>query len=111
MERCLFDTVLYPACRLSIMTTATFSVRMDKELKDDFEKTCRLFGISMTAAINLFATAVVNEGRIPFEIRSKTVTRTEALANFESMRIQAQTANPDGMSLEDINTEIDASRL
>ena len=92
------------------MTTTAFSVRMDKELKDDFERMCQSFGISMTAAINLFATAVVNERRIPFEIRSKTVTRIEALNNFESMRIQAQAANPDGMSLEDINAEIAASR-
>ena len=92
------------------MTTTALSVRMDKKLKDDFEKTCRSFGISMTAAINLFATAVVNEGRIPFEIRGKSMTGTEALANFESMRIQAQTANPDGMSLEDINALIAESR-
>ncbi len=93
------------------MTTVAFSVRMEQELKNDFEKMCQSFGISMTAAINLFATAVVNEGRIPFEIKSKSVTRSEALRTFESMRTQAQAANPDEMSLEEINAEISSSRL
>ncbi len=65
------------------MTTVAFSVRMEQELKNDFEKMCQSFGISMTAAINLFATAVVNEGRIPFEIKSMSVTRSEALRTFE----------------------------
>ena len=92
------------------MTKAAFSARMDKELKDEFEKTCRSFGINMTAAINQFATAVVNERRIPFEIRSKTMTRSEALRNFESTRGQAQAANPNGMPLEDIHELIAESR-
>lgn len=64
----------------------------------------------MTAAINLFATAVVKEGRIPFEIRGESMTRSKALRTFESIRTQAQAASPEGMSLEDINAEIFASR-
>ena len=92
------------------MTTAAFSVRMDENLKNNFERMCESFGISMTAAINLFATAVVNERRIPFEIRSKTWTRGEAIMLFESARAQALSKNPNGMTLDEINTEIDAAR-
>ena len=92
------------------MATAAFSVRMDEDLKRDFERMCESFGISMTAAINLFATAVVNERRIPFEIRSKPVGREEALRAFETARAQALAANPDGMTLEEINKEISEAR-
>ncbi len=93
-----------------IMATAAFSVRMDEDLKINFEKMCESFGISMTAAINLFATAVVNERRIPFEIRSKPSSREEALKNLREARAQALSKNPDGMTLEEINAEIAAAR-
>lgn len=92
------------------MSIVAFSVRMDENLKDDFEKMCDSFGISMAAAINLFATAVVNERRIPFEIKSRTVTVEEALINLETMRIQALMKNPEGMSAEEIEKEIRAAR-
>lgn len=92
------------------MATAAFSVRMEEDLKTKFEKTCESFGISMTAAINLFATAVVNEQRIPFEIRSRSLSREEALKLFESARAQVLSSNPNGMTLEEINAEIAAAR-
>ena len=92
------------------MATAAFSVRMDENLKNDFEKMCESFGISMTAAINLFATAVVNEQRIPFEIRSKSLARKDALELFELARAQVLSDNPAGMTLDEINAEIAAAR-
>lgn len=92
------------------MATAAFTVRMEEELKNNFERTCESFGISMTAAINLFATAVVNERRIPFEIKSKSWTREEALLLFESARAQALSKNPNGMTLDEINAIIDDVR-
>jgi hypothetical protein len=52
----------------------------------------------------------VNERRIPFEIRSKPLARDEVLKLFELARSQAQTNNPDGMTLDEINAEIAAAR-
>ncbi len=92
------------------MATAAFSVRMDEELKNNFERMCESFGISMTAAINLFATAVVNERRIPFEIRSKTWAREEAKDLFESARARVLSKYPNGMTLDEINAIIDETR-
>ena len=92
------------------MATAAFSVRMDEDLKSNFERMCESFGISMTAAINLFATAVVNERRIPFEIRSKTWTREEAEDIFESARAHVLSKYPNGMTLDEINAIIDKAR-
>ena len=92
------------------MATAAFSVRMDEELKNNFESMCESFGISMTAAINLFATAVVNERRIPFEIRSKSWTREETKDLFESARARVLSKYPNGMTLDEINAIIDETR-
>ena len=92
------------------MATAAFSVRMDEDLKNNFEKMCESFGISMTAAINLFATAVVNERRIPFEIRSKSRTKEEVRELFELARALVLSKNPNGMTLDEINEVIEAAR-
>ncbi len=43
-------------------------IRMDKDLKADFENACDDMGLSATSAVKLFAKAVIREGKIPFEI-------------------------------------------
>ena len=50
------------------MAQATFSVRMEDGLKKEFDNLCSDFGMSMSAAITVFAKAVVRERKIPFEI-------------------------------------------
>ncbi|MBO7409719.1 MAG: type II toxin-antitoxin system RelB/DinJ family antitoxin [Candidatus Methanomethylophilaceae archaeon] len=76
---------------------------MDDELKFNFERTCESFGISMTAAINMFAIAVVNEQCIPFQIRAKPITRDDAWRAFEEASAVARANNPNGMTLDEIN--------
>ena len=85
------------------MSTTSFCIRMDDDLKYNFERTCESFGISMTAAINIFATAVVNEQCIPFQIRAKPITREEAWKAFEEASAAARANNPKGMTLDEIN--------
>ena len=50
------------------MSQSTFSVRMEENLKTQFEDLCDSFGMNMNTAFNVFARAVVRERRIPFEI-------------------------------------------
>ncbi len=50
------------------MEQSTISIRIDSQLKKDFEEFCKNVGMNMTTAISIFATTVVNEQRIPFEI-------------------------------------------
>ena len=52
------------------MSQATISIRVDQSLKQNFDILCEDFGISTTAAFNIFMKTVVRERRIPFEIRS-----------------------------------------
>ena len=50
------------------MATSTVNIRMDSELKRQFEAFCADMGLSVTAAFTVFAKKAVRENRIPFEI-------------------------------------------
>lgn len=49
------------------------TVRMDANLKSSFDALCSQFGMSANAAMNVFARAVVQRGRIPFDVMSDEV--------------------------------------
>lgn len=65
------------------MGQVTFSIRMDEDLKKQFEAQCDLFGMSMSSAFNVFARKVVLEKKIPFSITSEAEPAT-ALENLEN---------------------------
>ena len=94
------------------MSQATFSVRMDNSLKNQFEVLCNEFGMNMSTAINVFARAVVRERRIPFEITSPEpeITREKAMQAFAAIRAQSAKDFPVELSLEEINAEIAKAR-
>lgn len=94
------------------MSQATFSVRMDDKLKIEFETLCSDFGMNMSTAINVFAKAVVRERCIPFEITSseRDISREKALKAFYALRETSSRNFPDGLSLEEINSEISKVR-
>ena len=92
------------------MASVSFTVRMNEKLKNNFKGMCESFGINMTVAINLFATAVVNDGRILFDIKNKYCSREEAIELFESTRAKALSKNPNGMTLDEINEIISEVR-
>lgn len=50
------------------MPLLTMSIRMDAEIKRQFEDFCEEVGLTPTAAVNIFARTVIRERRIPFEI-------------------------------------------
>ena len=53
------------------MPQTTFSVRMDSEIKEQFDEFCSQVGINTTVAFNMFARAVLREKRLPFEITTE----------------------------------------
>lgn len=59
---------------------ATLNIRMDDNIKKKFEMFCSDTGMSMTTAINIFATTVVKEQRIPFEISNDPFYSAENMA-------------------------------
>ena len=50
------------------MSTTAISIRLDSDIKKQFDQLCKEFGISTNAAFNLFAKTVVREQAIPFPI-------------------------------------------
>jgi len=52
------------------MAQSTLSIRMDEELKKDFDMMCNNFGMNISTAVTIFAKKVVAERKIPFEISS-----------------------------------------
>ena len=50
------------------MASTNINIRMDSDLKMQFEAFCADMGMTMTAAFNIFAKKAVREYRIPFEI-------------------------------------------
>jgi len=53
------------------MAQTTFSIRMDENLKKQFDELCAEFGMNVTTAFTIFAKAVVREREIPFKITSE----------------------------------------
>jgi len=53
------------------MTQTTFSVRMDSEVKKQFDDFCAQVGMNTTVAFNIFARAVLRERRLPFDITTE----------------------------------------
>lgn len=64
------------------------NIRMDKELKKQFETFCNDVGMSMTTAFTIFAKKAVREYRIPFEIGGErpNAETLEAIAEVQQMK-------------------------
>ena len=52
------------------MAQSTLSIRIDENLKKDFDIMCNNFGMNISTAVTIFAKKVVTERKIPFEITS-----------------------------------------
>ena len=74
------------------MPSVNINIRMDADLKNQFDAFCRDVGLTMTAAFNVFAKKSVTEHRIPFSIGSDLPNKEtlEALAEVKRMK-----ADPD----------------
>ena len=94
------------------MAQSTFSVRMDENLKKQFDELCNDFGMTASTAFNIFARAVVRERKFPFEIVSPepNITREKAIEAFLSLREQASKNNLQDLTLDEINHEIKLAR-
>jgi len=74
------------------MAQTSINIRMDEELKRDFDRLCDEFGLSMSAAFTVFAKTVVRRQMIPFEI-SANVPNAATVAAIEE--VQEMKRNPE----------------
>ena len=91
------------------MAISTFSVRMESNVKNELDRICAQLGLNTSVAINIFARTVIREKRIPFEISLATGETAGANA-FQALRKQAKANGVQGMSLSEINSEINRAR-
>ncbi|MBQ4390272.1 MAG: type II toxin-antitoxin system RelB/DinJ family antitoxin [Candidatus Cryptobacteroides sp.] len=94
------------------MAQTAMTIRMDQDLKVQFDALCNEFGMSTNTAINIFARAVVRKRRIPFVIEApaKEDVVSKGKAAFDELRRIAAENGLSGMSLEEINKEIALAR-
>lgn len=69
------------------MATTNITIRMDEELKKQFDHFCREIGMSIGTAMTIFAKTAVKEGRIPFELSIKSPNREAIEAMLEAERL------------------------
>ena len=92
------------------MSQISVNVRMDDQLKQQFEGFCSEVGLNMTTAFNLFAKTVVRQQRIPFEI-SLEQPNTETVAALREAEVIGRDPNTKRYSsfsalLKDVQDEV-----
>ena len=93
------------------MAQVSMTVRMDAQLKQNFDALCSQFGMSANTAMNIFANAVVVYRKIPFEIKAYEEDSAENWKRaFYALREQARENGLQDMTLDEINEEIRQAR-
>ncbi len=65
------------------MAQTTINVRIDEDLKKDFEKFCNETGMNISTAINIFVSTVVREKQIPFKITTDPFYSEENIVHLK----------------------------
>lgn len=92
------------------MAQTTITIRIDEMRKKEFDRICSEFGISISAAFNMFVKATLRTQSIPFPIESdrKEMVRRKAIEAIREIR--EQSAKRPEITLDEINAEIEAVR-
>lgn len=88
------------------MAQSAVTVRLDTDMKAQFDSLCEQFGMSANTAFNIFVKAVVRSRSIPFTIKGTP----SAQELFMQQRRAAEASEEPELSLEEINAEIRAAR-
>ena len=89
------------------MAQSAVTVRLDSEMKSQFDALCEQFGMSANTAFNIFVKAVIRSRSIPFTVRGSSPS---ALDLFLQQRKAAESSIERELSLDEINEEISDAR-
>ena len=68
------------------MAQTNVNIRIDEDLKRDFEALCVEMGLTMTTAFTVFAKAVTKKRAIPFEVSAESyILRRDAVNKAENI--------------------------
>lgn len=82
------------------MAQTTVSVRMDDDLKKEFDKICSDLGLSMTTAITMLAKKMTREKRLPFEVSVDPFYSDENMARLKKSIAQIEST---GGTVHEVN--------
>lgn len=93
------------------MAQVSMTVRMDAQLKQNFDALCARMGMSANTAMNVFANAVVMYKKIPFEIKAEPKeSENKALKEFQEFKKMVAASDRPELTLDEINEEIRLAR-
>ncbi len=92
------------------MAQSAVTVRIDSDMKLQFDELCEQFGMSVNTAFNIFVNAVVRSRKIPFEIKAAKKESPSELDLFMQQRKAAEASAEPEMTLDEINAEIRVAR-
>ncbi len=93
------------------MANVNINIRMDSDLKTQFESFCADMGMSMSTAFTVFAKKAVREYRIPFEIgaenpNSETIQAIEEVKQMKADPTLRKTYTDVDKMMEDLLADV-----
>ena len=88
------------------MAQTAMTVRVDNNIKMQFDSLCEQFGMSANAAVNVFINTVVRTRAIPFRISVEMDSTSRDLLAM----LHADRSNRPDMTMDEINEEIRKAR-
>lgn len=84
------------------MSQTTVSIRMDDDLKRNFDHICNELGMSMSTAVTMLAKKMTREQRLPFEL---SVDPFYAEQNMERLRKSVAQMESTGGIVHEVNLD------
>ncbi|MBQ9901886.1 MAG: type II toxin-antitoxin system RelB/DinJ family antitoxin [Clostridia bacterium] len=86
------------------MAQTLINVRMDEELKRNFDSVCNELGMNMSTAIMIFAKKVTREKRIPFDVSVDPFYSETNMSALQKSMEQAASGKVVVKSLDELET-------
>ena len=87
-----------------IMAQTNINIRMDENLKKQFDSFCSEVGMSMSTAFNIFARTVVRQRKIPFEISTEK-DPFYSVENIERLKKSIEQMEKTGETIHEVNNK------
>lgn len=93
--------------------TVSITVRVDEDVKKQFDTFCENVGMNLTTAMNMFMRAVIRTRQLPFTV-TDVVVNSDSVQNakdaIKTMQSISATNGTDNLTMDDIDSEIAAYR-
>jgi DNA-damage-inducible protein J len=67
-----------------------FQIRVQPEVKNEFEKICSSIGISPSTAMTIFINATINQNGIPFPVKAKSDNDIEFVSEARATELSKE---------------------